>query len=72
MVSYVTGFPRLTSQRTECKHLLFDKAWIVLQDRISEEFPWGEQNHSQRSVFSGLHILVTLCTFITCFTKIVK
>ena len=41
MVSYVTGFSRLTPQRTECKHLLFDIAWIVLQDRISAKFPRG-------------------------------
>ena len=41
MVTYETARQRLTPQRTECKHHLFDAALNLLQDRICMQTSLG-------------------------------
>ena len=50
MVTYVTFCYRLKPWLTECKHILFDAAWIVLQGKIClHNSQWGgvEQDLTQ-------------------------
>ena len=44
MVTYITYHYRLTPWLIECKHFLFDAAWIVLKGRIFlHNFQRGEE-----------------------------
>ena len=58
MVTYVTYYYRLTPWLIECKHLLFDAAWIVLKGRIclhNSKRGGEEQDYTQFAVLILCH-----------------